>query len=409
MSRRGRPVLVLTYWSFADALVQAYTLPYVRQIVANLGGGAVYLVTVEQPDRPLDDAQRKRIREELRGEGIRWIHAGYSHFGVVAALRAGLLLVRLWAYVVVLRMRAIHCWCMPAGALGYLLSITTGRPLVLDSYEPHAEAMVENGTWPAGGTAHRLLSWLEKRQSRRARIVIGVTDSMREYAARSYGATFERFYRKPACVDLLKFNPDDHARDALREELGWSDKIVCVYAGKFGGIYLDTEFFAFVRAAWDLWGDRFRLLLMTNTPEDDVLARLETVGVPPRAVRVSFEPHERVARGLAVADFAITPVKPRPSKRHCAPIIPPDISDDSDLIAANGAGVVVSDLSVDGWKQGLLAIDAMLRDEPRASRVARIRGLAETHRSYGIAERIYREVYGDTRVTNPHAGGRPRG
>ena len=36
------------------------------------------------------------------------------------------------------------CWCMTAGSLGYILSKTSGKNLVIDSYEPHAEAMVEN-------------------------------------------------------------------------------------------------------------------------------------------------------------------------------------------------------------------------------------------------------------------------
>lgn len=408
MSRRSRPVLVLTYWSFADALIQTYTLPYVRQIVSNLGGGSVYLVTLEQGGRALTYAERDRARRELAGEGIRWVPSGYSHFGVVAALRSALLLVRLWALVLYRRVGTIHCWCMPAGALGYVLSVATGRPLVLDSYEPHADLMVENGTWPAGSVAYRLLSWLEKRQSHRATIVIGVTDSTREWAARRYGATFDRFYKKPACVDLARFDPDDHPRDALREELGWSDKVVGVYAGKFGGIYFVDEFFAFMAAAWGLWDDRFRMLLMTNTPEDVVLAKMKEVGVPAKAVRVLFEPHEQVARGLAMADFAINPMKPVPSRRYSAPIkdgeywamglpvlIPPDISDDSDLIASHCAGAVVQDFSVEGWRQGLLAIDAMLREEPRSIRFTRIRGLAETHRPYEIAERIYREVYGE--------------
>lgn len=411
MSGRGRPVLVVTYWSYADALVQAYTLPYVRQIVSNLDGGVVYLVTLEQAGRRLAGPERARTRRELRAEGIHWIRAGYSHFGVVAALRAAALLVRLWAVVLVRRVRSIHCWCTPAGAFGYVLSLTTGRPLVLDSYEPHADLMVENGTWRPDRTAFRVMSWFERRQSRRAKVAIGVTESMRDYASRRYDATFERFYAKPACVDLARFDPTNQPRDALRAELGWSDKVVCAYAGKLGGIYFVDEFFAFVRAAWDLWGDRFRLLIMTDTSEADVRARLEHVGVPASVVRVSFEPHDRVARNLALADLAINPMKPVPSRRYSAPIkdgeywamglpvvIPPGISDDSDLIASHRAGAVVTDFSVAGWTTGLLVIDAMLRDERHDDRVLRIRELAETYRTFALAERIYRDLYGASSV-----------
>lgn len=294
---------------------------------------------------------------------------------------------------------------MHAGrALGYRLSVSTGRPLILDSYEPHADSMVENGTWSEEGLAYRRLLWLETRQSRRARTAIGLTSSMRDYAFRRYGASFDQFLVKPACVDLKAFDPAAHESGARREELGWSKKVVGVYTGKLGGIYFSDELFALVRAAWDLWGDRFRLLLMTDTSEEVVLTHLRRIGVPPEVVRTSFEPHERVAAGLALADFAVNPVKPVPSKRHCTSIkdteywaisllLPAGISDDSELVVSHRAGAVVEEFSVEGWGAGLWVIDDMLRTEPRADRTAPIRALAADQRSFKMAEAVYKSLY----------------
>ena len=41
--------------------------------------------------------------------------------------------------------------------------VQSGIPLVLDSYEPHAEAMVETNAWKKRGIAFRTLFYLEKK------------------------------------------------------------------------------------------------------------------------------------------------------------------------------------------------------------------------------------------------------
>ena len=42
-------ILIITYWSYKDALIQTYTLPYVKVIRENLSDDQkIYLVTLEQ-------------------------------------------------------------------------------------------------------------------------------------------------------------------------------------------------------------------------------------------------------------------------------------------------------------------------------------------------------------------------
>src|SRR4030066_244618 len=113
MTAKQKNILILTYWSYQDALIQTYTLPYVRII-------------------------RKIIQKK----------------------------------------NFIHAWCTPAGILGYILSKTTGVPLIIDSYEPHAEAMVENGTWGKSSWSFKLLFFFEKLQSKHAQTVISAVEKM---------------------------------------------------------------------------------------------------------------------------------------------------------------------------------------------------------------------------------------
>ncbi|TVQ86148.1 MAG: hypothetical protein EA393_12630, partial [Bacteroidetes bacterium] len=49
MTKKRKNILILTYWSFHDALIQAYTLPYVEYILENQPEGAeLFLVTLEK-------------------------------------------------------------------------------------------------------------------------------------------------------------------------------------------------------------------------------------------------------------------------------------------------------------------------------------------------------------------------
>ena len=153
MNKPGH-ILVLTYWSYADALIQTYTLPYIRIIKKQVAPESrLILVTLEKTERALSPDQKKKVKEELGKEGIIWMPKRYKPFGFGAAWSWSLFLVYLTFVILRRRVSFIHCWATPAGAAGYVLSLFTGRKLIIDSYEPHAESMVENGTWKKDGIA----------------------------------------------------------------------------------------------------------------------------------------------------------------------------------------------------------------------------------------------------------------
>jgi hypothetical protein len=140
----------------------------------------------------------------------------------------------------------IHSFGPNAGSFGYLLSKMTGKDLIIDSFEPHAEAMVENGTWKKNGGAYFILSRLEKMQAKRAKHLIATSNGMYDYSIKTYGVTPKSFFVKPACVDTELFFPREKNLK-LVDELKLKDKLVCVYAGKLGGIYLKQEIFDFLK------------------------------------------------------------------------------------------------------------------------------------------------------------------
>lgn len=400
----GKNILILTYWSYPDALIQTYTLPYVRIIRKNLPPGSlIHLVTLEKDKSVLEKSNLNPVVKLLREEDICWIPLIYRPFGPSAFLLWLGALLKLGVLIVQRKVSSIHCWCTPSGAIGYFLSIFFNRKLVLDSYEPHAETMVENGTWKKESLAFRLLFWLEKKQTERADVVISATAGMRDYARRKYGVLIENFHVKPACVDLDLFG-DEAVNDLqLRDRLGLNNKIVCVYAGKFGGIYLEDEVFDFIKVATVYWGDTFRFLILTSHSLQEISSYCSRAEVNPASIVVRFVPHHEVPRYLGLGDFALTPVKAIPTKRYCTPIkdgeywalglpivIPPNISDDSDIVEENSIGAVLSTFSKQAYFEAIVKIDR-LRSQPGLR--AKIRSIAYKYRSFAIAEQVYKKVY----------------
>lgn len=403
-------ILVLTYWPLKSGLVQAYTLPYLRQMAEVIGpAGRIVLVTLDPAAGPLSLKDSDPLQETLSASRIEWVSFAYHRFGLQALLCQGFNIARLLWLCNRKRVSVIHCFCTPAGALGWLLSVLTGLPLVIDSYEPHAEAMVENGSWSAKSLRYRLLIGLEKLQSRRASAVIAVTESMREYARSRYEAEFKSFFVKPACVDLTRFNREGLETTTLRQELGLDGKIVAVYAGKVGGIYLDREIFELFKAARDRWGDRFRALFLSSDSQEALHRLSALAGFDPGSLIHRFVEHRDIPRYLALADFAITPVRPLPCKRHCAPIkdgeywamglpviITDGIADDSDIIERNGVGVVLREFTPAAYAQALEALDSTLLSQPQRALRGRIREVAVRYRGYERSRKVYEAIYGVT-------------
>ena len=389
-------ILILTYWRYNDALVQTYTLPYIRQIKNKLGAGrSIYFVTLETDDtceNPQDDL-------------FHHIPLKYHRFGIRAILGHFFNFFFLKNLMRKKNIGIVHTWCTPAGGMGYLLTRFTPKKLILDSFEPHAEPMIESGTWKKNGIAHRILFWLEKKQAQHAYAAIACVPEMQEYALNKYGACPAIFYSKPACVDHSKFNLDLVKNTQLISKYDLSDKIVCVYAGKFGGSYLTQEVFDFFKVADNYWKGGFKMILLNNHTKEEVHNWCELSGVNIDQIIHEFKPHDEVPMYMGLADFAITPFIPVPSKRYGSPIktgeywslglpvvITKNISDNSEIIKTNNIGAVLEGLNEKAYQNAIIKIDQLLKEDRDQLR-SRIRNVSVKYRSFEISDRVYQELY----------------
>ncbi|MBX7093156.1 MAG: glycosyltransferase [Flavobacteriales bacterium] len=392
-------IMVITYWSLNDALIQTYTLPYLRQIRSLIGDSRkIILVCLEKngTHHPLTQLE----------PGIEILQLPYIPFGGKAALKWLSYLTLLKKTIRTNAVGVIHAWCTPAGMIAYLLSKKTGKPLIIDSFEPHAEAMVENGSWKPNSMAFRLLFRYEKQQYKQAQHLICCTESMKDYAEKKYGKTHANFYVKPACVDRNLFSFNLQKRDSLRRELLLENKTVMVYAGKLGGIYLDEEVFRFIKQSIEVFGENFRVLFLSAHTIEEIHERCMHFAIPTEFIQLKFVPHREVPDYMMTADFAITPVKPVPSKRFCSPIkdgeywslglpvvITENISDDSSIIHHENAGVILREFTDSALRKAAREMKKLLDDENPETLRSRIQQLAIQHRNFENSLNVYRAIY----------------
>lgn len=398
---------MMTVWSYREAHVQANVLPSARILLESLPPeSSIYLLTLEKNELKLTRSEQSEASDQLIRERIHWIPTPYFPFGFRSILSGLLMAIRLSFFVNRKRIEVIHSWCTPAGAIGFVISLLTRKSLLIDSYEPHAESMTENGTWSRRGPAFRMLFLLERLQSKRAKVVIGATKGMLDYALVKYGVNLSnRYFVKPACVDLELFSLNKRKNQTLMMQLGLTNKIVCVIAGQLGGIYFDHEVFDFLKCAKVHWGDRFRAILLMKLDKEQLKYYCHDADIDPSIIYCTYVRHEEVPMFMGLADFAVTHVKPVPSKRYCTPIkngeywamglpvvTPQGISDDSDIIERENIGVVLKSMNPKGYQEGLTALDALLGQSSDQHRL-RIRGIAQRFRGMAVGSKAYSQAY----------------
>lgn len=292
----------------------------------------------------------------------------------------------------------VICRGAPAGIFGHLLHRHFKVPYVVESFEPHADYMVQSGTWHPLGIKCLIQRVWERMVMRSAHALITVSQGYADYLASRHGVFRERLMTVPCGVDLTTFRPAPDARATLRARLGIGDACCVVYLGKFGGIYHDVSVLRTLAVLREAVDDLHVLLL---TPDDPEPARniLRAEGFADRRVSVLSVPHSRVADHLAAADIAVSFINSGPWSFACSPIkhgeywaaglpvlMPAGIGDESRWLLARGAGAFVDFARPETLRQAFASLRKELDDPDRGSR---LRDLVREERSSVIAADAY--------------------
>lgn len=409
-------ILVLTYWSMNEPLTRSAVLPYFEMIAAaNPKENTQFvLFTLEKERYTLGQEEGDALKLRLSKDHVLWMPRPYYRFGIRAAFSWLRSLLRLRKVIKEHQIDSIHAFGSPAGVAAHLLHRFLNIPYVVDSYEPHARSMVENGSWRKNSPVFHLLKYFETKQAKHAKMVIATSEGMKNYCAQEYGHVPRSFFVKPACIDLSRFEGASTSNE-LKSDLLITNETVGVYAGKLGGIYLKQETFDLFKACYDVWDGNFIALLLTDATLEEVYPLAEAAKLPLSALRVRFVDHDQVHHYLNLAHFAMNMVNPIPSKRYCTSIkdgeywasglpviIPEGISDDSEIIENNEVGVVLKGFDQHHLLAGAHQMKALLEENEPAALEAKLRGIVQKYRSYDIARHAYLQVYGvDSTLLTP--------
>ncbi|WP_052732351.1 glycosyltransferase [Hymenobacter terrenus] len=392
-------ILFLSYWGLNDGLTTSTVFPHLRLLQERPDVAAVRLVTIERgPDAQAELTFKTDFRagkisfEPLRSRPGRNVILNkiedFTRFPK-----------ELLRQVETFKPDFILARGAPAGALAYLVWQKTKLPFYVESFEPHADYMLESGVWRAYDPRYLFQRHWEKRQKQLAIGLMPVAENYRQQLIRE-GVPASRIVTVPCSVDAAAFAPDVAAGQRVRQRLGFiTTATVGIYVGKFGDIYYDQEAFELFRAAADYFGSDFRLIILSPNAETDVRRKLAAVGLGPDRAFVTKAPHAEVPDYLSAADFAFSPIRPAPCRLFCSAIkigeywasglpvlVTPGVGDDSAIMEAERGGAVF-DLTQLGSVPAALARLAALMQEPNYR--TRIHQLALRHRSLDRTRMAY--------------------
>lgn len=386
-------ILYISYWNVADGLTESTVLPHLRVLSSFDQVDKIVFCSVE------------------RGGAVGRMHTPIQkvqHVPLVSAPQSHVLLEKLGDFTVfprqlraLARQHAIDiviCRSAMAGSFGHHLYKKLGIAYCVESFEPHADYMVESGIWKPFDPRTLVQRWFEASQKRTAAYLMPVSSNYTQRLLAD-GLREARLILLPCTVPVTDFAYREADRVAVRQELNFAPShIVGIYVGKYGGIYHDKAAFDLYKVAFDFFGSNFRLVILTAQPHGEVWQRIQDGALPAARVVVKTVLHHHVPRYLSAADFAFSTIKPAPSRKYCSPvkngeywanglpILTEDgIGDDSYIIQHEGGGVL--------WQPGhsveaLSALRSMIATG-RQQLATQIHQIAVRHRDASLVNAAY--------------------
>lgn len=395
-------ILFIGFWGFNDPLTTSTTLPNLEILANSEDVEQIILSTVERGAevshfslpfqtnkiifRPLISGRRRSLLATKTEEFLRFprqLAALAREHGTTHIIGRGAM----------------------AGALALLTSQRTGLPFYVESFEPHADYMLESGVWKRYDPRFLFQRFWEQKEKANAVGLMPVAENYRQQLIQE-GCPADQIVTVPCPVNLTTFAYQPEAGAQVRARLGFGpDAIIGVYLGKFGDIYYDAEAFDLFKAAADFFGPRFRLIVLTPNPIPEVKAKLQRVGFAESQYFVVKAPHAEVPGYLSAADFAFAPIKPAPCRLFCSPVkvgeywacglpvlLTEGVGDDSAIIRREPDGGAGFDLLDPPSVPKALAHLAALMQRPGYR--DRARELAVRHRSLTQARAAYQQLLG---------------
>lgn len=337
-------VAFISYWGVEDGLFKATVLPHLKVLSKLEQVKEIRLISVERSDFPSSRLGLNKVSFHPVLE----ISSGF--IGKIKTIREISKKLRSFDHVDVVFARSSLA-AIPV----YFYHKKSRCPFVVESFEPHADYMVETGEWKRGGVKDRILRYFEKKECQKASYLLPVSENYKITLEKN-GVDPSKLMVLPCTVDLELFNRNINDRERIRQKLGLEDKIVGIYVGKFGGLYEEEKAFQIFEESLSQFSD-FHLLILSPQSKDMIEELAKRASFSSNKMTVMKVDSEEVPQYLSAADIAFATYKTIPSNQYLSPIklgeyfanelfviCSPGVGDDAGRLSDEGIGITTHDL-----------------------------------------------------------------
>jgi len=274
----------------------------------------------------------------------------------------------------------------PAGSLAYLVFTKIKTPFLVESFEPHADYMLESHIWGKFDLRYTLQRYWENKQKKFALGLLPVAENYKKQLI-AEGVEEEKIKVVPCGVNEDQFIFNKEERLNLRTHLGIpSDAIVGVYAGKYDGLYLAEKAFEIYKIFFNQLAN-FNLILLSPVEYHPwIHQQIIRYELPEKKIFVKSVKHSEVGRYFSASDFAFATYKSGRSKAYLSPVkvgeylanglpilLTRGVGDESSIIE-NGFGGVLFDadcIDSTSLKEKISKLLEMIRSPETRASIAR--------------------------------------
>jgi glycosyltransferase involved in cell wall biosynthesis len=387
-------------------------------------GHELHLLTFET--RRQSRAERVAIRARFADRGVQWHRLRYHKrpsllatiIDVLTGIAVGTYLVRRH------HLQVLHARVHVPAAIALAIRRLTRAEILFDIRGLMAEEYVDAGTWREGSLPFRLTKWVERHTLAVAEGAVILTERGRHLVFGDPGTTTDSGAPVrviPSCADVEAIVAAADRRAELRERFGFGDAPVLAYVGKFSTWYMAAEMASFA-AALHRHDERWRLLVVTQSPHQLILDELAAVGMPSEAVTVTTCTPDEVGAHLHAADAAMSFILASPSKVASSPtkvgeylaaglpiVVSAGVGDVDDLVRRHGVGVVLDAHDPADHAAAVVAMKQLVGDPVVAARCVRAARQELSLAGVGLPRYLdlYHEV-GERLATRPATRSRRR-
>ncbi len=276
-------ILYISYWGIHEGLSTATVLPHVDILASFPQVEKIILCSIERSGN---------VAPVVLGEKM-------IHVPLISDDRGSVLLTKARDFFVfpkvLVKRCATHgidfilCRSSLAGALGHLVYRKTSIPYAVESFEPHADYMIETGIWNRYDPRSLIQLYFEKKIRQSAKTLLPVSFHYRDVLI-AHGVREEKIIVQPCCVDLDRFSYAAASRKKIRQQHGIpDDATVAIYVGKFGHMYYDVEAFKLYADAFRFFGKTFYVIILSPDAPEIVHGYIQQVQLPDD--RIVFRRH----------------------------------------------------------------------------------------------------------------------